>query len=98
MTAVVTEDVGGEETGVGEEMIVGSNTGTTETETETDTGVMEVGLIQDGQAPTRATTPIIRDHILIATDPYSNLSGMTSISSIHSPLIYILVPHMAACN
>lgn len=97
MTVVVTEDVGGEETGVGEEMIVDSNTGTTETEieTETGTGVMEVGLIQGGQAPTRDTTLIIRDHIMIATDLYSDLSGVTSIYSIHSPLVHIVVPHMA---
>lgn len=79
---VVTEDVDGEETAVGDEMIVDSNIGTTETETEseteTDTGVMEVGLIQGGQAPTRDTSPI-RDHIMIATDLFCNLSGVTSV-------------------
>lgn len=81
---VVTEDVDGEETTVGDEMIVDSNIGTTETETEseteteTGTGVMEVGLIQGGQAPTRDTSPI-RDHIMIATDLFCNLSGVTSV-------------------
>lgn len=77
---VVTEDVDGEETAVGDEMIVDSNIGTTEseTETETGTGVMEVGLIQGGQAPTRDTSPI-RDHIMIATDLFCNLSGVTSV-------------------
>lgn len=80
---VVTEDVDGEETAVGDEMIVDSNIGTTETETETETetgtGVMEVGLIQGGQAPTRDTTSPIRDHIMIATDLFCNLSGVTSV-------------------
>lgn len=79
---VVTEDVDGEETAVGDEMIVDSNIGTTETETEseteTGTGVMEVGLIQGDQAPTRDTSPI-RDHIMIATDLFCNLSGVTSV-------------------
>lgn len=87
---VVTEDVDGEETAVGDEMIVDSNIGTTETETETEsetetetetetgTGVMEVGLIQGGQAPTRDTSPI-RDHIMIAPDLFCNLSGVTSV-------------------
>lgn len=84
---MVTEDVDGEETAVGDEMIVDSNIGTTETETEseteseteTGTGVMEVGLIQGGQAPTRDTTSPIRDHIMIATDLFCNLSGVTSV-------------------
>lgn len=76
---VVTEDVDGEETAVGDEMIVDSNIGETESETETGTGVMEVGLIQGGQAPTRDTTSPIRDHIMIATDLFCNLSGVTSV-------------------
>lgn len=82
---VVTEDVDGEEIAVGDEMIVDSNIGTTETETEseteteTGTGVMEVGLIQGDQAPTRDTTSPIRDHIMIATDLFCNLSGVTSV-------------------
>lgn len=75
---MVTEDVDGEETAVGDEMIVDSNIGTTESETETEAGVMEVGLIQGGQAPTRDTSPI-RDHVMIATDLFCNLSGVTSV-------------------
>lgn len=59
----------GEETGVGEGSIMGSNIG----KTETGIGVMEVGI---SQAPTRDTTPIIRDHIMTVTDLCCNLSGV----------------------
>ncbi len=100
----------GEVTGVGEGTIVDSNTGKTgtetetgtetgtgtEIETETGTGGMEVGISQALQAPTRDTTPIIRDHIMTATDLYCNLSGVVSIYSIHSLITCIAIPYV--CN
>lgn len=58
-------EVDGEETEAGEGTIVGSRT---ETETETGTLGMAAGINPALQAPTRDTTPIIRDHIMTATD------------------------------
>lgn len=63
-----------------EEATVGSSSG----RTETDTGVMEVGTNPDLQAPTRDTTPTIRDHIMTATDLLFTLSGVVGIYSVHS--------------
>ena len=73
--------MGGEEAEVGEGTVMGISTGMTET--ETGTGGMEVGISQDVQAPTRDPTPIIRDHIMTATDLYDNHPGYLSIYSVH---------------
>lgn len=88
----------GEEAKAGEGIVVSSNTGMTGTGTgigigigtgtgtgtRTGTGGMEVDISQVLQAPTRDTTPIIRDHIMTDTDLYSNLSGVVCIYSIQS--------------
>ncbi len=89
-TVVDTEVVGGEEAEVGKEIgggegtTVGSSTGTTEAETATGTPGKEAGMNRALQTTTRDTTPIIRDHIMTATDLYSNLSAAVSIRSVRS--------------
>lgn len=98
MTETGTETETETEIGIG--IGIGTGTGTgIETETETGTGTgtrgMEVGI---NQAPTRDTTPTIRDHIMTATDLYSNPSGVVSIYDIHSLITCIAIPYVAMCN
>jgi len=81
----------GEETGVGGVTIVGSNTGKTETETETetetDTGGTEVAM---SRATTRDTSPIIRGHMMTATELHCCLASVDNIYSILScALLYV---------
>lgn len=97
---IVGSNTGMTETETETEIGIGTGTGTgIETETETGTGTgtrgMEVGI---NQAPTRDTTPTIRDHIMTATDLYSNPSGVVSIYDIHSLITCIAIPYVAMCN
>lgn len=108
MTVVDTEVAGGEEAEVGKETGVGggtsvdSSTGMTETETETETGTgtrgKEVGINRAHRTPTRATTPIITDHIMTVTNLLFDPSGVFSIHSVCSLITSIAIPYVAMCN
>lgn len=108
-TVVDMEVVGGEEeaevgkeTGVGGGTSVGSSTGMTETETGTETGTgtrgKEVGINRALRTTTRATTPIIGDHIMTVTDLYANHSGVFSIHGVRSLTTSVAIPYVAMCN
>ncbi|KAF3686622.1 RNMT-activating mini protein [Channa argus] len=83
------EATAGMESGVGVGTNVGSNAGMTETETETGTGGMEVGISQ----AIKATTLIIGDHIMTATDLHSHLSDGRASRPLTDPQcrLYVVV-------